>query len=133
MKKLQEFVDSNGIDVVPVSSSEIDKAQQELNLKFDSAYLSYLNICGQLEFEYLEFYGLGVKPNSYLNVVKNYQELSQSNTYPQTALPILDLGDGHYSLYDLVTGHVVEWTKDGVIRELNSGLEQYLLDVVHAV
>lgn len=126
-------MDSNGVVVIPVSSSEIDKAQQDLNLKFDSAYLSYLKVCGQLEFEYLEFYGLGVKPNSYLNVVKNYQELSQNTTYVQTALPILDLGDGHYALYDLATSQVVEWTKDGVVRNLNNGLEQYLLDLLNVV
>ena len=133
MNTLKNFIESNAIDVISVSEDEILQAQQILKLQFDTDYLSYLQICGQLEFEYLEFYGLGVKPDSYLNLIQIYSLLKENVTYPQKALPLLDLGDGHYSIYDLETGHVLEWTKDGVVSKLSQTLEQYLLDTLEKV
>lgn len=62
---------------ISVSEDEILQAQQILKLQFDTDYLSYLQICGQLEFEYHEFYGLGVKPDSYLNLIQIYSLLKK--------------------------------------------------------
>ncbi|KAB0625900.1 SMI1/KNR4 family protein [Acinetobacter gandensis] len=133
MNILKDFIKSNAIDVISVSEEQILQAQQILKLDFDTDYLSYLQICGQLEFEYLEFYGLGVNPNSHLNVIKIYSLLKENDTYPKKALPLLDLGDGHYSIYDIETGSVLEWTKDGLVGQLSQDLEQYLLNTLNQV
>ena len=133
MNKLKEFIKLEGIDTIKVSSDQIVDAQKTLNLAFDDAYIAYLNTCGQLEYEYLEFYGLGVPDHSHVNVIKVYKELRESLSYPKQSLPLQSLGDGHYALYDLITKKVIEWCEAGTVMPLQDNLEDYLLKILKEV
>ncbi|ATZ66798.1 SMI1/KNR4 family protein [Acinetobacter haemolyticus] len=133
MNTLKEFVTSNAVDTVDVSYEQIRDAEKILSFNFDTAYLTYLEICGQLEYEYLEFYGLGVPLSSHINVVRAYQELSTKNTYPKSTIPILDLGDGHYALYNIEDKKVIEWCADGIVTVLADNLESYMLDTLKKI
>lgn len=133
MNTLKQFVALHSVDTINVSDEQIQAAEQDLLFKFDSAYLDYLKICGQLEYEYLEFYGLGVSATSHVNVERAYTELSASKTYPNNSIPVLDLGDGHYALYNVATKEVVEWCFDGIVGVLAKGLENYLIATLENV
>ncbi|ENU80994.1 hypothetical protein F975_00852 [Acinetobacter sp. ANC 3789] len=127
MNTLKEFIVSNSVDTINVSDEQIQATEKNLPFKFDSEYLNYLRTCGQLEYDYLEFYGLGVPANSHVNVGRAYQELSAISTYPDNSIPVLDLGDGHYALYNVQTKEVTEWSFDGIVKILNTSLEKYLM------
>ena len=133
MNILKEFMVSNSIDVIVVSDEQIQAAEKNLPFKFDSEYLDYIKTCGQLEYEYLEFYGLGVSATSHVNVERAYTELSVSKTYPDNSIPVLDLGDGHYALYNVATKEVLEWCFDGIVGVLAKGLESYLITTLENV
>lgn len=133
MKNLKKYIELKSIHTIKVSDDEIHDAEKALKLKFDSEYLLYLKLCGQFEYEYLEFYGLGVPLQSYINVVNAYLELSSSNSYPKSAIPIIDMGDGHYAIYDIVTKNVVEWCADGIVKTLSHGLESYILQALESI
>ena len=75
-----------------------------------------------------ETYGLGVPDDYFLHVLNAYKDLAADASYPATAVPLLELGDGPYYLYDNRGQRVVLWAtpNGGVIRTLDDSLEAFL-------
>ncbi|SFB27757.1 hypothetical protein SAMN04515620_13425 [Collimonas sp. OK607] len=64
----------------------------------------------------------------YLNVLNKYNELAREPSYPTSAVPLLELGDGHYYLYQNESGKVLQWAapNGGIVKTLDQDLETFL-------
>lgn len=133
MDKLLKIVTEND-DVItrPVGIEEIEKLKKELGFGLSSEYEAYLKNFGIIIFESWETYGLGVKDDSYLNVLKIYQDLSSDEEYPNNTLPLMEIGDGSYYLYDNDSEMILLWStpNGGVVRTLSETLEEFFLKYV---
>lgn len=129
MKQLKAAVLSHCADIRPASASDIEELKNSLGFSLSNEYLEYLTEFGVIAYEAYETYGLGIPKNSFLHVFNAYQDLSKDKTYPSKSVPILELGDGHYFLYDNLNCKVILWAtpNGGVVRELGENLEYFLL------
>ena len=132
MKKLEEQVLSLEATTRPASPGSIDALQAKLGFKLSEEYREYLARFGIIAHDAYETYGLGVPDDYYLNALNAYRDLSADPTYPAHAVPLLELGDGQYYLYDNHSLQIVLWAtpNGGVIRTLDQGIEPFLLDKV---
>ena len=84
---------------------------------------------GALSFKHIEFYGLGVKDTSHLNIVRRTIELREKMGFPDKAVVIEDIGDGHYAITN-EKGEVYEWisvNRSSPLVKIEDNLESYLL------
>lgn len=132
MDNLLKIVTENDVIIRPVGSEEIERLKKELGFNLSSEYEAYLKNFGIIIFEAWETYGLGVKDDSYLNVLNIYQDLSSDEEYPNNTLPLMEIGDGSYYLYDNANEMVLLWStpNGGVIRTLDENLEEFFIKYV---
>ncbi|BCQ52327.1 hypothetical protein BLKGLAD_13890 [Burkholderia gladioli pv. gladioli] len=91
-------------------------------------YRAYLSTFGVIVYEASEVYGLGVPDDYYLNVVNAWRDLSRDSNYPAQAVPLLEIGDGHYWLYDNAAQALLHWAtpNGGVVETLAWPLKPFL-------
>lgn len=117
----------------PVDQSNIAHAEHVLGIKFSDEYKSFLNTVGVVSFKDKEIFGLGVPDSSYLNIIKATTDLkSLDQSFPQNAIPLFDIGDGHYYLYDNIAEVIIVWAtpNGGVVKTIAKPLENFLSELL---
>lgn len=129
MKELIQLVDQNKAKTRPADAESILKLEKNLGFPLSIEYKKFLSLFGVIIFKSNETYGLGVPEDYYLNVLNSYSDLSRDTSYPHFAVPLLEVGDGQYYLYDCNTQKVLLWAtpNGGVVRVLDVGLELFLI------
>lgn len=130
MEKLKALVDEHQVRTRPVNQESITKLQEKVGFTLSVKYRDYLESFGVIVYESHETYGLGVPEDYYLNVFNSWKELSKDPTYPPESLPLLDIGDGQYYLYDNQTGSIVQWAtpNGGVVKFIDQDIESFLVE-----
>lgn len=129
MKKLRTFIEQHDVTTRPVDTATINAAEKALNITFTPDYKTWLESVGILSYEATEVFGLGVKENAWLNILRSTVELRQQHhNFPASAVPLMDAEDGHYYLYDNGNGKIVCWSPlSGVLEILSDSLESFVL------
>jgi len=118
--KTSFFIKSN------IDKTEIENAEKELQIKFDDSYIDYLLSFGAITYESMETYGVGMKVNSYLHVVKATKELiSQNSTFPANSVVLEYIGENNFVIYSMNKG-VFHWSSNK-LELIKLSLEEYLL------
>jgi len=134
MKKLEQLVDLHQANTRPVDNASIQNLEQKLGFALSDEYKRYLSTFGVIVFDAYETYGLGVPDDYYLNVIAAFSDLGRDPTYPKNTVPLLEIGDGQYCLYDNQARKVLVWAtpNGGIVRVLEDGLEDFLIKHVFA-
>lgn len=113
----------------PAESASIEALQASLGFPLSTEYREYLSRFGVIAHDAYETYGLGVPEDYFLHVSNAYKDLSSDPSYPANTVPLLELGDGQYYLYDNQNQQVVLWAtpNGGLVRTLDQGLEDFLV------
>lgn len=129
MKKLEQLVDSHQVNTRPVDAVSIHNLELKLGFALSTEYQCYLSTFGVIVFDAYETYGLGVPDDYYLNVFAAFSDLSRDPSYPVNTVPLLDIGDGQFYLYDNQSQKVLVWAtpNGGIVRVLEDGLETFLI------
>lgn len=132
MNELAEMVKSKGALTRPAKQNLIDALQNELGFALSSEYLEYLRDFGVISYGAHETFGLGVPESSHLHVLTVYGDLSGDDSYPKGSVPLLEVGDGRYYLYNNETGKVVLWAtpNGGVVKEIGPNLQSFFIDYI---
>lgn len=130
MKELKKSVQEQNALSRPAETNDIDALQNALGFTLTDEYRTYLSTFGVIAHGAYETYGLGVKQSSHLHVSNIYQDLSSDESYPLGTVPIIELGDGQYYLYDNLAQQVLLWAtpNGGLVKRLNYNLEQFLIE-----
>ena len=131
MNKLIEKLKNTDALIRPVPEETINQAEKDLNISFSNEYKSYLSTCGVISFESTEIYGLGIKNTSYLSLYKVLPEMRESTQFPKSAVPLSEIGDGHFYLYDNDSKTILIWASPngGIVKEIQSNLEDFLISL----
>ncbi|EKT4452722.1 SMI1/KNR4 family protein [Pseudomonas juntendi] len=134
MKTLENLVNKHQANTRPADPDSIIALQQDLGFMLSPEYKSFLSTFGVIVFDAYETYGLGIPKEYYLHVFTSYKDLSKDPNYPTQAVPLLDIGDGQYYLYDNQSKKVLVWAtpNGGVVRVLDDSLESFLIHHVFA-
>lgn len=129
MKTLEHLVLEQQAVTRPADPTTIDALQENLGFPLSSDYRDYLSRFGVIAHNAYETYGLGVPDDYFLNVLNAYRDLSSDAGYPPETVPLLELGDGQYYLYDNRNQRVVLWAtpNGGLIRNIDQTLEAFLI------
>jgi hypothetical protein len=130
MEALKKLVEEHKAKIrPPVDTGSILTLETKLGFKLSAEYKDYLATFGIIAFKSNETYGLGVPEDYYLNVLNKYSDLSQDTSYPESAVPLLEIGDGQYYLYKNDTKKILHWAtpNGGVVRTLDEALEPFLI------
>jgi hypothetical protein len=131
MNKLLKLIADTQANTLPATEEQITQAELDLGLTFTKEYRSYLLNIGVMSFGPVETYGLGVPETSFLNIKNALGELRAINNFPLSMIPIADIGDGHYYMYDNSTQNIVIISLPGVgIKIICSDLETFLIDLI---
>ena len=134
MKKLEQLVDLHKANTRPVDTASIQNLELKLGFALSDEYQRYLSTFGVIVFDAYDTYGLGVPDDYYLNVIAAFSDLGRDPTYPKNTVPLLEIGDGQYYLYDNQARKVLVWAtpNGGIVRVLEDGLEDFLIKHVFA-
>ena len=132
MEQLKALVERRGAKIRPANIDSIRELQTRLGFVLAPEYAAFLSLFGVIVSGAAEVYGLGVPDNYYLNVGNAFEDLSSAPGYPRNAVPLLDVGDGRYYLYDNSTRKVVLWAtpNGGIMEVLDTTLESFLVKQV---
>lgn len=131
MQKLKILVEAHQADTIPATLVQIGEAQVELGMTFSAEYRIYLEQFGVISYGSTEIYGLGVKQTSHLNVVNVVNRFSQICGFPKHLLPLAEIGDGHYYVYDNINQNVLSIViPDLGTKTVANDLEQFLIDLI---
>nr|WP_019367517.1 SMI1/KNR4 family protein [Pseudomonas luteola] len=128
MKTLEKLVLEQQAITRPASPANIEALEATLGFPLSHEYREYLLRFGIIAHDAYETYGLGVPDDYFLNVLTAYKDLSSDTRYPANSVPLLELGDGQYYLYDNHHQRVLLWAtpNGGVVRTLQLSLEDFL-------
>lgn len=128
MEQLKALVERHGARTRPASADSIAALEAKLGFELSPEYRRYLQDFGVIVLGGTETYGLGVPDDYYLNVGMSYADLRRDPTYPRHALPVLDVGDGRYCLYDNEAQKMILWAtpNGGVVQVFAESLEAFL-------
>lgn len=116
---------------MPASEEQIANAESALGMTFSKEYRKYLKSFGVISYGANEFYGLGVKDTSHLNIVNAVNDFRQIRRFPLSLIPITEIGDGHYYMYDNASETVVVVSLPDIgIKKVESNLEKFLSKVI---
>lgn len=134
MDQLKALVIRHDANTRPADADSIASLQATLDFALAPDYVAYLSGFGVIVYGSNETYGLGVPDGYYLNVLTAYQELRADPHYPAHALPLLDIGDGHYYLYDNLQQKPLRWAmpNGGVVAVVDEPLESFLMREIFA-
>ncbi|MFT2158551.1 SMI1/KNR4 family protein [Pseudomonas putida] len=129
MKTLEILVAEQQAATRPATKANIDTLESNLGFELANEYREYLERFGVIAHDAYETYGLGVPEDYFLHALNAYKDLASDPSYPATAVPLLELGDGQYYLYDNRSQRVVLWAtpNGGVVRTLDDNLEAFLI------
>ena len=132
MNKLIEKLKNTDALIRPVTEETLNQAEKALNISFSNEYKSYLPTCGVISLESTEIYGLGVKNTSYLSLYKILPEMRDEANFPASSVPLSDIGDGHFYLYDNHAKTILIWASPngGIVKEIKSDLEGFLISLL---
>lgn len=132
MNDLKQFLDQNKAIYKPVNDENIIQAEVELSIVFSDEYKRYLKQIGLFTYESIETYGLGLPNDSYLNIIKSTQEFRQESGFQDSFVPLCEIGDGHYYIYDNNESNIKVWVSPngGVSKNINGNLEDFLLNLI---
>lgn len=134
MKKLAQQVAAQGADIRPAKEDEITTAERALGMQFSPEYKAYLSEFGLIASGATEVNGLGVPATSHLNILSAIKSLRDGKNYPPQAVPLCDIGDGYYYLYDNQQRKILTWSMiNGVVETGDEDLEAFLLRIVFDV
>ncbi|MEW7314017.1 SMI1/KNR4 family protein [Buttiauxella gaviniae] len=134
MKKLAQQVAAKGADTRPAKENEISAAEQALRMHFSEEYKTYLSEFGLIASGATEVNGLGVPATSHLNILSAIEPLRDGKDYPPQAVPLCDIGDGYYYLYDNQQCKILTWSMiNGVVEISDEILEAFLLRTIFDV
>lgn len=130
MKNLELLIKNNHATTLPVSIDVVLDLEKKLGFSLTDDYKNFLINFGLISFESHETYGLGVKEDSYLNVFNIYKDLSNDKKYPPYAIPLMELGDGQYYLYDNQSSKILLWAtpNGGTVRKIPGNLEDFFIN-----
>ncbi|TQK03443.1 SMI1/KNR4 family protein [Herbaspirillum sp. SJZ107] len=130
MEKLKELVERKGAKTRPANAGSIQALEAKLGFGLSQEYKLYLSTFGVIVHGASEIYGLGVPDNYYLNVGNAHADLSRDPAYPANAVPVIDVGDGQYYLYDNQAQQIILWAtpNGGIVRKLDASFESFLID-----
>ena len=128
MNELKKLVDRHGAKTRPAAPDAIHSLEAKLGFSLAPDYANFLSTFGVIVHGSMETYGLGVPETYYLHVLNSHTDLSRDPQYPPQALPLFDVGDGRYYLYDNKNQQVVLWAtpNGGIVKAVNEGLEAFL-------
>lgn len=129
MRNLEELVNNHKARTSPVDYDAINALVTKIGFTLSDEYKDFLNTFGVIVYNSNEVYGLGVPGDYYLNVFNKYLDLSRDASYPQDSVPLIDVGDGQYYLYNNNTQKVQLWATPhgGTVRILDDSLESFLI------
>ncbi|MDO5651808.1 MAG: SMI1/KNR4 family protein [Moraxella sp.] len=132
MQLLSERLKSVNALTKPATKEQIEYAQKALNITFSKEYQNFLEEFGVISYESNEIFGLGIDNHSYLNLLQITPDLKNYANYPSQAVPLYDIGDGHYYLYDNLNQKILKFAlpNAGVYEYIDTQLEQFLLDLL---
>lgn len=131
MKQLEQQIAAHNAVTRPANQEDITAAEQGLGITFSPEYRTYLAQFGLIAFGSTELCGLGVPAAAHLNILSAIAPLRTGKDYPPQAVPLCEIGDGYYYLYDNQTQQVVTWSMVAGIQERhNQSLEAFLLNTL---
>ena len=128
MNKVQDYISKHKNDFIlkeNQSKETILNAESKLGFKFDKDYSEYLKKFGLVSFKSIEIFGLGVKENSHLNVVKNTLELKEEEKFPNDSVVLEYIGEANYIIYIMNKG-VFQYSYNS-LSLITDSFEEYLL------
>lgn len=128
MNKVQDYISKHKNDFIlkeNQSKETILNAESKLGFKFDKDYSEYLKKFGLISFKSIEIFGLGVKENSHLNVVKNTLELKEEEKFPNDSVVLEYIGEANYIIYTMNKG-VFQYSYNS-LSLITDSFEEYLL------
>ncbi len=129
MKKVKEYIKQHkDLFILKENQSEemINEVEKKLEIEFDDSYRQYLKEFGIVLFESMETFGLGVREDSHLHVIKNTIELKENDkNFPENSVALEYIGQLNYVIYIMKKG-VFQYTKKSLTL-ICDNLEEYLL------
>jgi len=134
MQTLEQLVTQHHARTRPADTASIDRLEQQLGFPVSGEYRTFLSKFGIIVHGAYEIYGLGVPDDYYLNVRSAYADLSRDPSYPGHAVPLMDVGDGRYYLYDNEAQRILLWAtpNGGVVETTDEGLDTFIAKLVFA-
>lgn len=132
MKNLLKFIKKTNAITRPVEEKSVNALERDLEFYLSAEYKDFLRNFGVISLGSYEVYGLGVPCESHLNVLNSYKDLSKDEKYPPNTIPIIEIGDGHYYLYDNKSGNILIWAtpNGGIIKIIDEKLEDFLIRIL---
>ena len=118
-----------------VTDDIIAQAEKKLHLNLNNKLKYFIKKYGALSVGHIEIFGLGMPESSHLNIITRTIDLRRETNFPQDAVVIEDLGDGHYALCD-VKGKIYEWAFPnyyGKIKIISDNFENYVKKKIESV
>lgn len=129
MKKVEDYIKKNRDSFIlkeNQSDDLISNVEDKLGFKFDTDYKEYLKKFGFISFESMEVFGIGVKENSHLNVLKNTLDVkNEEKNFPSNSVVLEYIGEANYVIYTMNKG-VYQYSSNS-LSPINDTLEEYLL------
>ena len=129
MKKVEDYIKKNrDLFILKENQSDnsISNAEDKLKFKFDTDYKEYLKKFGLISFKSMEVFGIGVKDNSHLSVVKNTLDAkNEENNFPDNSVVLEYIGESNYVIYTMNKG-VYQYSSNS-LSFITDNLEKYLL------
>lgn len=133
MEKLFTKLNENSAMMKNATELQINESEKILGIAFSQEYKSYLSSIGCVSYEGIEVYGLGVPKDYYLSLLDILPYLRETdNTFPPQAVPLSDIGDGHYYIYDNKAQKISVWAtpNGGIVEEVSGTLENFLTNLL---
>lgn len=129
MKKIEEYIKKNrDLFILKENQSDdlISNAEDKLGFKFDTDYKEYLKKFGLISFQSMEVFGIGVKENSHLNVLRNTLDVkNEARNFPDNSVVLEYIGEVNYLIYTMNKG-VYQYSTNS-LSLIKDNLEEYLL------
>ena len=129
LKRLAAAVKDLEINARPVSTGEVEAFAKQAGVTLAPDYVEYLTQYGVISYGSLETYGLGVPETSHLNLITATKSLTSVKPLPPDCVPLNDIMDGYYYLYDNKHRVVVEWSAiTGKVKPTSGTLDSFLAE-----
>lgn len=105
----------------PPTDEQIKLVENTLNMRFRPELKTYLKRYGQVGYNYVVFTGVSSKENVPSSIIDGLDEVTEnfessvrsgqaSGTYPKYMIPLIELGDGVWLMYNNNTGEGSYWS-----------------------
>lgn len=132
---LLKQIEEKGAMIMPAKLADINYAEKQLNIEFSNEYKKYLEQCGVLSYGSHEIYGLGIPEDNYLNILTVCKDVaSQDVSLPKDCVPLEDIMDAQYYLYDNNNHQIYIWSAatGQILETVSKTLNEFLEDVLNS-